>query len=253
MSTDRIDNSELARFREFIYGSYQTTHHVYSDTTVANSEGRRTQIRSLLSRGLPANRHSRILDFGCGDGLLLSVAEELGYANLCGIDLVKGLVVIAQARTKASIDHGNGLEYLKKTADLSFDVVIAFDVIEHLTRPELLEWSEQISRVLARGGRLLIHVPNGGSPHCGRVRWGDLTHELAFTPNSLEQLLRPFGFRNFSAWEDAPVAHGVKSTIRAILWKVIRALIVARLAVETGAIRGHVLTINLFFAADKPF
>jgi SAM-dependent methyltransferase len=251
MSNDRIDNSDLGRFREFIFGNYATTHHVYSDAAVAHRDGRREQIRSLLACHLPANRRSRILDLGCGDGLLLSIAEELGYTNLFGIDLVKGLVDIAQAQTRARIEQGNGLEYLKKAVDRSFDAIIAFDVIEHLTRPELLEWSEQISRVLAPAGRLLIHVPNGDSPYHGRVRWGDLTHELAFTTKSLEQLLRPLGFDHFSAWEDAPIAHGFKSTIRAILWKVIRVLPVARLAVETGVMHGHVLTINLFFSADK--
>jgi 2-polyprenyl-3-methyl-5-hydroxy-6-metoxy-1,4-benzoquinol methylase len=250
--SDGADVNDLDRFREFIYGSYELTHHVYSDQTIAATPGRLAQIREVLSRQLPENRQAKILDFGCGDGLLLSIAEQLGYSNLYGVDVAAGLVKIAQSRTKASIEFCNGLEYLKRAADQSLDVIIAFDVIEHFTRPELLEWSRQVFRVLRPNGRLLVHVPNGASPYYGKIRWGDLTHELAYTPTSLEQLLKPLGFHRFSAWEDAPVAHGLKSTIRAVLWKIVRAWDVFRLAIETGATRGHVLTINFFMAADKP-
>lgn len=243
--------TDIAAFRKYIYGQYEKTHQVYSDALISDAKGRRAQIRRLLYRHLPTNRQSRIVDFGCGDGLLLSVAAELGYTDLHGVDVSKGLVEVARARVSAKIDYGDGFEYLQKLADNSVNVIVAFDVLEHFTRPELLNWCKDVSRVLAAKGLLLVHVPNGASPFSGSIRWGDITHELAFTSHSLEQVLRPLGFSGCDAWEDVPVIRGVKSLARASLWQVVRIFWVALLAIETGVIRGHILTMNFFFTANK--
>jgi 2-polyprenyl-3-methyl-5-hydroxy-6-metoxy-1,4-benzoquinol methylase len=90
------------------------------------------------------------------------------------------------------------MEFLERAPSASYDVVLAFDVFEHLTRPELLDASREIERILKPGGVLLLHLPNGASPYCGAVRWGDITHEQAFTRSSLTQVLTPLGFRTSS-------------------------------------------------------
>jgi SAM-dependent methyltransferase len=66
----------------------------------------------------------------------------------------------------------------------SLDAVIAFDVLEHFGRDELIPLVDAVHRVLRPGGRWIIHVPNGESPFFGSIRYGDLTHELAFTRQS---------------------------------------------------------------------
>jgi 2-polyprenyl-3-methyl-5-hydroxy-6-metoxy-1,4-benzoquinol methylase len=237
--------------REFVYAHYEETHRVYGDAKVAASPGRRRQIALALGKWLPADRAARILDFGCGDGTLLSIAERLGYERLHGVDASPGLIRLARKATRAELSLGDGLDYLARAAPGSFEAIVAFDVLEHLTRDELLAWARQASRVLAPNGVAIIHVPNGASPFVGRTLWGDLTHERAFTAHSLGQLLRPLGFLDGAAHEDRPPAHGLKSGTRALLWRLARALAVGWLAVETGVARGHVLTINLFYVARK--
>jgi 2-polyprenyl-3-methyl-5-hydroxy-6-metoxy-1,4-benzoquinol methylase len=238
-------------FRDFIYRNYGETHHVYANAAVADSPGRREQITAALRKWLPQDRSARILDFGCGDGALLAVAESLGYTRLCGVDAVRTLAEAASRRTTADVMCADGLAYLREAAAESFEAIVAFDVLEHLTRDELVAWVTEVERLLTPGGGVILHVPNGGSPFVGGVLWGDLTHEQAFTPHSLGQLFHAAGFLDGVAYEDQPIARGAKSWLRAQLWKALRAAALAWLAVETGVVRGRVLTINLFYTARK--
>lgn len=241
----------LEEFRQFIYGSYSDTHAVYSNTELSESAGRQFQFRHFLQNNLPPNKATRVLDFGCGDGSLLNEAEGLGYLNLTGVDVSAGMISLAQSKTSAAVHAADGLAFLAKCEEGAFDVIIAFDVLEHFTRPELLTAAKTFFRALSVGGTLLLHLPNGASPFHGRIRWGDVTHEQAFTRNSLAQVLEPVGFKNIAAYEDAPITHGLKSLIRTMLWKLLRIQSVTWLVAETGQLHGHLLTQNIFVTATK--
>jgi SAM-dependent methyltransferase len=251
MKPEPSDAEQLAEFRQFIYQSYASAHPIFGDADAGEIAGRAAPLEPLLRKGLPADRNARILDFGCGDGVLLSVAEKLGYRNLFGVDLSQALLDRAARITSAKLQAGDGLDYLNSATDGAFDAIAAFDVFEHLTRPQLLETCRAIMRTLSPGGRLLVRVPNGGSPYVGEFIWGDITHERPYTKASLAMVLAPLGFEDIEAMEVAPVPHGLKSTVRAILWQFVRALTVARLTIESGIIEQHVLTANLFLTARK--
>lgn len=143
------------------------------------------------------------------------------------------------------------MAFLKSKPASTFETITAFDVFEHFTRPELLDACREIHRVLKPDGRLLIRVPNGASPFCGVIFAGDLTHERPYTRASLAQVLAPLGFEDLQARELRPVRHGLKSTLRAILWSIMRAGAVLWIAAETGVIRGHILSANIFVTARK--
>ncbi len=230
--------------------TYASTHPVYSHRRADESPGRRAQIRRLLSRQLTIDKSLRLLDLGCGDGALLRVARDLGVENLEGVDLSPEMV----AKTRAvgfSVELEDALSFLAAQPDNSFDVVCAFDVLEHLDHEKLSGVCENVLRILKSGGTFLIHVPNGASPYAGRMRYGDITHERAFTRESMRQVLRTIGFASVEAEEDEPAARGIVSFIRLCLWRMIRLTAVFRLAVETGALRGYLLTLNIFVIARK--
>jgi len=252
MSADAPNAPSLDEFKQFIYGSYTRTHAVFAEHKAATEGiGRALQTEALLRKALPPDKSARILDFGCGDGLLLSVAQKLGYCDLAGVDYSKVLIERAAGRTSAKLHCGSGLDYLRTCPDDAFGVIVSFDVFSKLTRPELLEICREIHRALKPGGRLLLLVPNGDAPYSGMIVWGDLTHERPHTQSSLEQILTPLGFDDIRAMEVRPVRHGLKSTIRAILWLCFRAMSVLRLAAETGYYRNRLLTINIFVTARK--
>jgi SAM-dependent methyltransferase len=173
-----------------------------------------------LLKWLPSNKDARILDLGCGYGSLLHFLRSRGYSNLGGVDVSPEQVALAHQAGLSFVRCGDIRDALLGAPEHSVQCVIAFDVFEHLTRDELLEMGDLIYRVLAPGGRLIVHVPNAAGLFSGVIRYGDLTHESAFTPRSLTQLGNACGLRMVAVREDTPVAHGVVSGARYALWKV---------------------------------
>lgn len=204
-----------------------------------------------MAEHFPASRDATILEVGCGYGALLHVARAAGYTKLSGIDGSPEQVAAAAALGIAGVREGDLLTALADLPPESHDAVVAFDVIEHLTKDELVGFTDQVLRVLKPGGRWIIHVPNAASPFFGAVRYGDLTHELAFTSESLAQLVLASGFREVQSYEDRPIPHGLKSWGRAVLWRLLRRLLGFYLMVEVGAANQPILTQNLLAVAVK--
>jgi len=223
-------------YRRRIYGSYVSSYgREVAPATLAGLAPRAPYLRRLIRDHFPSDRGASVLDLGCGCGALIHAARELGYQNVCGVEGSQEQVEAAKRLGIASVEHGDLLARLRRCPDSSEDLVIAFDVIEHFDRDELFAFVDQVYRVLRAGGRFIIHTPNAESPFFGRIRYGDLTHELAFTQNSLHQLLRTAGYARVDCFEDRPVVHGVLSAGRAALWPLARAAIRLILAIETGS------------------
>jgi hypothetical protein len=124
-------------------------------------------------------------------------------------------------------------------------------VLEHLSKDEVLETFDAVAGALIPGGVFIARVPNAVSPFGGHIRYGDFTHETWYTARSVRQLATAAGFASIRIRSCPPIAHGWKSLTRAAAWKSISSLYKLTLAAETGALRGHVVTQNLTFAAQK--
>ncbi|HEY3237516.1 MAG TPA: class I SAM-dependent methyltransferase [Polyangiaceae bacterium] len=207
-------------------------------------------LQAFVRRHFPTDRDAVIFEIGCGAGPIIHVARSLGYRNIRGVDIASGQVTAAR---KLGIDGLSEMDAVGALVALdadSLDCVVAFDLLEHLGMEELLQVTEQTARVLRPGGRWLIHVPNGESPFFGRVLFGDLTHQRAFTRQSLEQLLGSH-FTAIEFIEDQPAVHGIKSAVRHAAWKVLRCAAAFWIAVESGITRDVILSQNLVAVARK--
>jgi 2-polyprenyl-3-methyl-5-hydroxy-6-metoxy-1,4-benzoquinol methylase len=191
-------------------------------------------LKKLVRRHFPPNLNASILDLGCGNGALIYVARQMGYGHVRGIDGSLEQVAAAKALGIDDVQHADALEALGKEGDSSLDCVVCFDLLEHFTKDELIPLVDAIHRVLKTTGRWIIHTPNAESPFGMKIRYGDLTHELAFTRMSLSQLLLSSGFSQVRCYEDEPIPHGLKSGGRLLLWKCFRSLFRLYLAAETG-------------------
>jgi len=213
---------------------------------------RAAHLQDLIRRHFPPERDAAILDLGCGHGALLHFARQAGYANITGIDCSASQVAEAARRGLTGIIEGDVLQVLGSLGPASQDAVVALDLMEHFTKDELLACLDEVGRVLKTGGRLIIHAPNGASPFCGRIRYGDFTHELAVTAESLTQVCRACGFSRVTCYEDQPAPHGLKSGLRWLLWQIIRGVLRFYIAVETGVRdRGMIFSQNLWCVAVK--
>jgi SAM-dependent methyltransferase len=122
--------------------------------------GRRALFLRMLRRALP-KESPRILDVGCGTGVNLEHLEKLG--SVVGLDVAQAALQYCVKRRPFVLAAGSFARL--PFADQSFDVVTAFDVLEHDADPTscLLE----SARVLKPGGLLLLSVP------AYRFMWGD--------------------------------------------------------------------------------
>lgn len=114
--------------------------------------GRWAVVEALLAQ-TPLRAGSRILDAGCGTGGNLLRYSELGEAT--GVDPSPEAVRFCRERGLQSVEQA-GVEDLP-FADESFDLIVATDVIEHVTAEH--EALRELRRVASPGAALLLTVP----------------------------------------------------------------------------------------------
>ena len=240
-------------YRSRIYGNYVNARiSSLAPDSVEGMKPRAPYMHRLLRRHFPGDRQAAIIDLGCGYGVILHFAQLFGYTNVRGVDGSPEQVATAKQLGIQGVEEGDLMQTLTGLPDGSQDCVIAFDVIEHFTRNELIDFVDEVKRVLKPGGSWILHTPNGESPFAGRVLFGDLTHELAFTRISIAQLLYSSGFSDVRSYEDEPIIHGMKSLIRWALWKGFRCGLRLYLAAETGdTCRDAIFSQNFLTVAVK--
>ncbi len=102
---------------------------------------------------------ARVLDLGSGEGFGASILGD-SAREVVGIDIDARTVEHAQlnwSSEKVSFRQGSALD-LSAFADGSFDAVVAFEVIEHLTEQQ--QMLKEISRVLTADGVLIVSTPD---------------------------------------------------------------------------------------------
>jgi SAM-dependent methyltransferase len=174
----------------------------------------------------------------------------LDGVQACGIDASPEQVAIARSSGLPEVELGDFHIRLRSTPAF-WDAIVATDVLEHLTKQELLCTMDDVHWALKPGGRLIARVPNAVSPVGGAVMYGDLTHETWFTAQSAIQLAKVAGFSSVDVFACTPAVHGVKSFMRAVVWSTYSGVLKLGLAAETGRWRGHVVTQNLIVVAHK--
>jgi SAM-dependent methyltransferase len=107
----------------------------------------------LLSRARP----NTVLDIGCGDGTIGARIQEQTGARVHGIDVSAASVAAAKERGIEAQLCEVGVDHLP-FSDGSIDLVYMAEVIEHLVDPDAT--LEDVHRVLAPGGYLLLSTPN---------------------------------------------------------------------------------------------
>jgi 2-polyprenyl-3-methyl-5-hydroxy-6-metoxy-1,4-benzoquinol methylase len=238
-------------YRDRLYRSYVSTHLVGRHPCSLGDFARlEPWFHAQIGRYLPPRRDAAILDVGCGNGPLLWFLQRQGYTNVHGVDVSPEQLGVARSLGLSQVEQVEAREYLLAHR-AEFDVIMAFDVLEHLAKDEVLAFLDAVNDALKVGGWVVIHTANGEGPFGTRYLYGDFTHQTAFTARSIDQLLGEAGLSDILVREVQPVPHGFISAIRWALWQLIRGLLIGYLAVETGVVRGHTLSQNLIAVAQK--
>ncbi len=134
-----------------------------------------------ITRDLPDDY--RVLEVGCGTGNVLCALEQACPRGIVvGMDLFAEGLAFARTRTSCSLVRGN-LE--QSGFGVPFDVIGAFDVVEHLS--DDLQVFRSLRSMLRPAGVLLLTVPahqslwsyfDEASHHCRRYEPAELRRKL---------------------------------------------------------------------------
>ena len=184
----------MSDYRELFYKKYNSTYkeYIFTESPEAIASYWRKLRRKILPLISEYSFKVNILDLGCGHGYIMQSLRSEGYKNIAGIDIYDEQ--IAKAKKKGlNVKVGNvfndlNIEYNK------YDIIIAFDFIEHFNKTELIDLITIINKALKEDGILLIHTPNGQGIFTQKITYGDLTLLTIVTTNFLIQLLKLDGF-----------------------------------------------------------
>jgi len=186
-----INNEEKKFFRGWVYATLGNYHRnldpnwLYTPTYLKKMK----YVQNFLYT-LP--KDVRILDVGCGEGVLVEEYRKRGY-DISGVDL-------NYESEYVSLGNVLNLQY----PDDSFDVILMLDIFEHLRLEDQSKALSEIKRVLRPKGNLLISIPNLAHLYCrfrlffqGRLfRTGsEPDHQGERPMKENVRLLRDAGFR----------------------------------------------------------
>ncbi|RBI84699.1 bifunctional 3-demethylubiquinol 3-O-methyltransferase/2-polyprenyl-6-hydroxyphenol methylase [Rhodosalinus halophilus] len=121
------------------------------------------QIAAEFGRDLSSDRpfaDLRLLDIGCGGGLLAEPMARLG-ADVVGVDAAARNIPVAQthaAQSGLEIDYRHGSAEDLAAAGESFDVVLNMEVVEHV--PDPLAYLTTCQLLLKPGGLMICSTIN---------------------------------------------------------------------------------------------
>lgn len=141
-------------------------------------------------------RKARILDAGCGSGIISKFIKKIrDDVEIYGVDKKR-------VRLPSFIKFYRGSVENLRFKDNYFDAIFCFHVIEHLDLPK--KAINEFHRVLKNNGGLIIETPHWISVFTpGYKFYSDKTHKKPFSKNSLKTLLTPFKIQKIKV--DTPV------------------------------------------------
>jgi 2-polyprenyl-3-methyl-5-hydroxy-6-metoxy-1,4-benzoquinol methylase len=216
-----------------IHGQYDAGYYIFT-LPPKRRWARATQLYLEYLHPLEGTNGQRLLDVGCAQGDLLALARERGWD-------VQGIELSPEPARRARLEHGIPVEIgtLEETGPGLglFDVVIATDVIEHVTSPG--RFLGAVHTVLRTGGQAIVETPNFGGfwSKMGGARWIGLNrfHIFLFAAAGLVRLMRASGFHSCRAsscthtahahWGDRPeLGNFIRPLPAALRWRVQREL-----------------------------
>jgi SAM-dependent methyltransferase len=165
---------------------------------------RYSEILALIEAHLHAR--GRLLEIGCGAGLFLAAAGRAGW-QASGIEVSPVAVAFCRDTLGVEVVECDAEQMPATTAP--FDVVVMFDVIEHLFEPMAVLGA--VRSILRPGGMLVITTPNFNALSrlvLGR-QWAILSpleHLFYFSEPTLRRALTRHGFadirfvRRYGPW-----------------------------------------------------
>lgn len=130
-----------------------------------------------------------VLEIGFGNGDFLTYCQKQKW-HVVGTEANHTLIQLARKAGYEALS-ANELDSLQTT---SFDLIVAFDVLEHIDQSQLSLFLSSIRRLLKDDGVFLARFPNGDSPFSLASQHGDITHVTTLGRGKVEYFAKNGGF-----------------------------------------------------------
>lgn len=144
-SEKELKNFYNSEYKKGVYSEYVKNFIIKKETAIK----RIGLFSSIKKNGL-------LLDVGCSSGLFIETALEYGF-DAYGVEISTEAVRKSNKRIKKRISNCNAENFIKETKQ-KFDVITAFDLIEHTTDPIL--FIKNLKSLLKKNGILVITTPD---------------------------------------------------------------------------------------------
>jgi SAM-dependent methyltransferase len=175
-------------------GAYGSAHlewkHWSPESFGVLSEPERADFAALLRKakvGIPEG--SLVLEIGFGGGTFLQFGRQRKW-KMHGTEVNPGLL-------QSAWQNGfqvSQTETLEPFQGQSFEMVAAFDVMEHIPMETLPLFLSEVRRVLKPDGFFVARFPNGDSPFGRHIQNGDVNHKTAIGSIRARYLATQAGF-----------------------------------------------------------
>jgi len=162
---DTVDQDEVARFSR-LSGEWWDAHgpmaalHKFNPVRLAYIRDRAAGHFRRDATRLDSLAGLRILDIGCGGGILSEPLARLG-AGVVGVDPSESNIAVARRhadQSQLTIDYRNDSAEALAAAGETFDVVLAMEVVEHVT--DLGLFADSAAAMVKSGGLLFVATLN---------------------------------------------------------------------------------------------
>jgi len=186
----QISMNDLSDFYPSDYDPHQ------SKTGKPNQSRKKMRKKNLLPEYIlrSLNENTVLLDVGCGNGRFLDEVKKLTNTQVCGLDISK--VAVQTAKENFGLDIFQGSITEAPFEDGSFDLITAWQYLEHVPRP--LEVLQKFQQLLKPNGICIISTPNFNSMNAKifKDKWFGLDcprHLYIYTPDTINELLEKAG------------------------------------------------------------
>ncbi len=128
-------------------------------------------------------QHSKILDVGCGVGVLMQQLKNEKIGQVYGIDISR--VAMEKLYQRGMYGQVSQLPSLGLKDDI-FDVAVSIELLEHIKNPE--KGINEICRVVKPNGLMIFTVPD----NCMSIKETD-DHLHLYSQNSFKEIINNFG------------------------------------------------------------
>jgi 2-polyprenyl-3-methyl-5-hydroxy-6-metoxy-1,4-benzoquinol methylase len=163
---------------------------------------------------------------------------ELGYGNGAFAGWVRaskglwvGREVVPELRDRAAEAGLKNIEahetFCSVWGDSSFDLIVGFDVLEHMDLCAIRDFMREAKDALKPGALLLLRTPSGDSPFSSAIYRGDLTHRTLLGSSAVSQLAHEAGLEVHQIRSPVlPLAgHSALRIVRRVIVRVLQRLV----------------------------